>query len=239
MDKIAAEYPDLDASTLDLISYKMQKFVVRRWLLDEGKRVDGRGINEIRPLAAEVGILPRVHGSGLFTRGQTQSLTICTLGSTRDAQTMDDLGDMPQKRYIHHYNMPPYSTGEARAPRSPGRREIGHGALAERALLPVLPSMEDFPYTIRCVSEIMSSNGSTSQASICGSTLALMDAGVPIKAPVAGISCGLITEGERLDDHAGHPGRGGLPRRHGLQGGRHPPRHHGHPDGHQDRRPDL
>ena len=197
MDKIAAEYPDLDASTLDLISYKMQKFVVRRWLLDEGKRVDGRGINEIRPLAAEVGILPRVHGSGLFTRGQTQSLTICTLGSTRDAQTMDDLGDMPQKRYIHHYNMPPYSTGEARAPRSPGRREIGHGALAERALLPVLPSMEDFPYTIRCVSEIMSSNGSTSQASICGSTLALMDAGVPIKAPVAGISCGLITEGER------------------------------------------
>ena len=196
MDKIAEEYPDLDASTLDLISYKMQKFVVRRWLLDEGKRVDGRGINEIRPLAAEVGLLPRVHGSGLFTRGQTQSLTICTLGSTRDAQTMDDLGDMPQKRYIHHYNMPPYSTGEARAPRSPGRREIGHGALAERALLPVLPSTEEFPYTIRCVSEIMSSNGSTSQASICGSTLALMDAGVPIKAPVAGISCGLISEGD-------------------------------------------
>ena len=188
MDKIAEEHPDLDASTLDLISYKMQKFVVRRWLLDEGKRVDGRGINEIRPLAAEVGLLPRVHGSGLFTRGQTQSLTICTL---------DDLGDTPFKRYIHHYNMPPYSTGEARAPRSPGRREIGHGALAERALLPVLPSMEEFPYTIRCVSEIMSSNGSTSQASICGSTLALMDAGVPIKAPVAGISCGLITEGDR------------------------------------------
>ncbi len=197
MDKIAEEHPDLDASTLDLISYKMQKYVVRRWLLDEGKRVDGRGINEIRPLAAEVGILPRVHGSGLFTRGQTQSLTICTLGSTRDAQTMDDLGDTPTKRYIHHYNMPPYSTGEARAPRSPGRREIGHGALAERALIPVLPSMEEFPYTIRCVSEIMSSNGSTSQASICGSTLALMDAGVPIKAPVAGISCGLITEGDR------------------------------------------
>ena len=197
MDKIAEEHPDLDAATLDLISYKMQKYVVRRWLLDEGKRVDGRGINEIRPLNAEVGLLPRVHGSGLFTRGQTQSLTICTLGSTRDAQTMDDLGDMPTKRYIHHYNMPPYSTGEARAPRSPGRREIGHGALAERALIPVLPSMEEFPYTIRCVSEIMSSNGSTSQASICGSTLALMDAGVPIKAPVAGISCGLITEGGR------------------------------------------
>ena len=197
MDKIAEEHPELDAATLDYISYKMQKQVVRRWLLDEGKRVDGRGINEIRPLAAEGGLLPRVHGSGLFTRGQTQSLTICTLGSTRDAQTMDDLGDMPQKRYIHHYNMPPYSTGEARAPRSPGRREIGHGALAERALLPVLPSTEEFPYTIRCVSEIMSSNGSTSQASICGSTLALMDAGVPIKAPVAGISCGLITEGDR------------------------------------------
>lgn len=197
MDKVAAEYPDLDASTLDLISYKMQKFVVRRWLLDEGKRVDGRGINEIRPLAAEVGILPRVHGSGMFTRGQTQGMTICTLGSTKDAQTMDDLGDMPQKRYMHHYNMPPYSTGEARAPRSPGRREIGHGALAEHALMPVLPSMAEFPYSIRCVSEILSSNGSTSQAAICGSTLALMDAGVPIKAPVAGISCGLITEGDR------------------------------------------
>ena len=166
MDKIAEEHPDMDASTLDLISYKMQKFVVRRWLLDEGKRVDGRGINEIRPLAAEVGLLPRVHGSGLFTRGQTQSLTICTLGSTRDAQTMDDLTDEQTKRYIHHYNFPPYSVGEARAPRSPGRREIGHGALAERALVPVLPSMEDFPYTIRCVSEVLSSNGSTSQASI-------------------------------------------------------------------------
>ena len=197
MDKIAEEHPDLDAATLDLISYKMQKYVVRRWLLDEGKRVDGRGINEIRPLAAEVGLLPRVHGTGLFTRGQTQCLTVCTLGSTKDAQTMDDLGDLPQKRYIHHYNMPPYSTGEARAPRSPGRREVGHGALAERALIPVLPTMAEFPYTIRCVSEIMSSNGSTSQASICGSTLALMDAGVPIKAPVAGISCGLITEGDR------------------------------------------
>ena len=197
MDKIAEEHPELDAATLDYISYKMQKQVVRRWLLDEGKRVDGRGINEIRPLAAEVGILPRVHGSGMFTRGQTQVLTICTLGSTKDAQTMDDLSDTAAKRYIHHYNMPPYSTGEARAPRSPGRREIGHGALAERALIPVLPSMADFPYTIRCVSEVLSSNGSTSQASICGSTLALMDAGVPIKAPVAGISCGLITEGDR------------------------------------------
>ena len=197
MDRIAEEYPDLTAADLDLVSYKMQKFVVRRWLLDEGKRVDGRGINEIRPLAAEVGILPRVHGSGMFTRGQTQVLTTCTLGGTKDNQLMDDLTDEQTKRYIHHYNFPPYSVGEARAPRSPGRREIGHGALAERALVPVLPSLEEFPYTIRCVSEVLSSNGSTSQASICGSTLALMDAGVPIKAPVAGISCGLITEGDR------------------------------------------
>ena len=198
MDKIAEEYPDLTAADLDLVSYKMQKFVVRRWLLDEGKRVDGRGINEIRPLAAEVGILPRVHGSGMFTRGQTQVLTICTLGSTKDAQLMDDLSDTPYKRYIHHYNFPPYSVGEARAPRSPGRREIGHGNLAERSLIPVLPDQAEFPYTIRCVSEVLSSNGSTSQASICGSTLALMDAGVPIKAPVAGISCGLITDGDPL-----------------------------------------
>ena len=197
MDAIAAEHPELTAADLDLISYKLQKKVVRTWLLEDGKRVDGRGINEIRPLAAEVGLLPRVHGSGMFTRGQTQVLTICTLGSTKDAQLMDDLSDTPYKRYIHHYNFPPYSVGEARAPRSPGRREIGHGALAERALLPVLPSLEEFPYTIRCVSEVLSSNGSTSQASICGSTLALMDAGVPIKAPVAGISCGLITEGDR------------------------------------------
>ena len=155
-------------------------------------------INEIRPLAAEVGLLPRVHGSGMFTRGQTQVLTICTLGSTKDAQLMDDLSDTPYKRYIHHYNFPPYSVGEARAPRSPGRREIGHGNLAERALIPVLPDQAEFPYTIRCVSEVLSSNGSTSQASICGSTLALMDAGVPIKAPVAGISCGLITDGDPL-----------------------------------------
>ena len=189
-------YPECEAK-IDECMYKTQKNVVRRWLLDEGKRVDGRGINEIRPLAAEVGILPRVHGSGMFTRGQTQVLTTCTLGGTKDNQLMDDLTDEQTKRYIHHYNFPPYSVGEARAPRSPGRREIGHGALAERALVPVLPSLEEFPYTIRCVSEVLSSNGSTSQASICGSTLALMDAGVPIKAPVAGISCGLITEGDR------------------------------------------
>ena len=189
MDAIAAEHPELTAADLDLISYKLQKKVVRTWLLEDGKRVDGRGINEIRPLAAEVGLLPRVHGSGMFTRGQTQVLTICTLGSTKDAQLMDDLSDTPYKRYIHHYNFPPYSVGEARAPRSPGRREIGHGNLAERALIPVLPDQAEFPYTIRCVSEVLSSNGST---------LALMDAGVPIKAPVAGISCGLITDGDPL-----------------------------------------
>ena len=198
MDAIAAEHPELTAADIDLISYKLQKKVVRTWLLEDGKRVDGRGINEIRPLAAEVGLLPRVHGSGMFTRGQTQVLTICTLGSTKDAQLMDDLSDTQYKRYIHHYNFPPYSVGEARAPRSPGRREIGHGNLAERALVPVLPDQAEFPYTIRCVSEVLSSNGSTSQASICGSTLALMDAGVPIKAPVAGISCGLITDGDPL-----------------------------------------
>ena len=185
------------AATIEELMYKMQKFVVRRWLLDEGKRVDGRGINEIRPLAAEVGLLPRVHGSGMFTRGQTQVLTAVTLSGLRDAQIMDDISLEPTKRYMHHYNFPPYSVGEARAPRSPGRREIGHGAVAERALLPVLPSVEEFPYAIRGVSEVLSSNGSTSQASICGSTLALMDAGVPIKKPVAGISCGLITEGDR------------------------------------------
>ncbi len=198
MDAIAAEHPELTAADIDLISYKLQKKVVRTWLLEDGKRVDGRGINEIRPLAAEVGLLPRVHGSGMFTRGQTQVLTIATLGSTKDAQLMDDLSDTPYKRYIHHYNFPPYSVGEARAPRSPGRREIGHGNLAERALIPVLPDQAEFPYTIRTVSEVLSSNGSTSQASICGSTLALMDAGVPIKAPVAGISCGLITDGDPL-----------------------------------------
>ena len=195
MDKIAEEYPDLTEADLDLVSYKMQKYVVRRWLLDEGKRVDGRGINEIRPLAAEVGILPRVHGSGMFTRGQTQVLTTCTLGGTKDNQLMDDLTDEQTKRYIHHYNFPSFSVGETRPSRGPGRREIGHGALAERALLPVIPPVSEFPYALRLVSEVISSNGSTSQGSVCGSTLALMDAGVPIKAPVAGISCGLITDG--------------------------------------------
>ena len=199
-DAIVAEfeekYPEIGAIMAELI-YKIQKKIVRRWLLEDGKRVDGRRLDEIRPLAAEVGLINRVHGSGLFTRGQTQVLTIATLGSMDDAQELDGIDEQTAKRYMHHYNMPGYSTGEAKAARSPGRREIGHGALAERSLVPVLPSVEEFPYAMRLVSEVVSSNGSTSQASVCGSTLALMDAGVPIKAPVAGISCGLITEGER------------------------------------------
>ena len=199
-DAIVAEfeekYPEIGAIMGELI-YKIQKKIVRRWLLEDGKRVDGRRLDEIRPLAAEVGLINRVHGSGLFTRGQTQVLTIATLGSMDDAQELDGIDEQTSKRYMHHYNMPGYSTGEAKAARSPGRREIGHGELAERSLVPVLPSVEEFPYAMRLVSEVVSSNGSTSQASVCGSTLALMDAGVPIKAPVAGISCGLITEGER------------------------------------------
>ncbi|MBQ3879053.1 MAG: polyribonucleotide nucleotidyltransferase, partial [Oscillospiraceae bacterium] len=191
----AEEYPDSDA-LIDACLYKLEKSVVRNWLL-AGKRVDGRALDEVRPLAAEVGVLPRVHGSGLFTRGQTQVLTSVTLGTVGDIQTLDTIYEEDSKRYIHHYNFPPYSVGEARGIRSPGRREIGHGALAERALLPVIPTEEEFPYCIRLVSEVLSSNGSTSQGSVCGSTLALMDAGVPIKRPVAGISCGLITEGDR------------------------------------------
>ena len=186
-----------NAAVIDEAIYKLQKFIVRRWLLDEQKRVDGRKMDEIRPLAAEVGLLPRVHGSGMFTRGQTQVLTVATLGTISEAQKLDGIDDQEQKRYIHHYNFPSYSVGETRPSRGPGRREIGHGALAERALEPVIPPVEEFPYTIRLVSEVLSSNGSTSQGSICGSTLALMDAGVPIKRPVAGISCGLITEGDR------------------------------------------
>ncbi len=173
--------------------YKLQKFIVRRWLLEEGKRVDGRKMDEIRPLAAEVGLIPRVHGSGMFTRGQTQVLTITTLGTIKESQLLDGIDGETTKRYMHQYNFPSYSVGETRPSRGPGRREIGHGALAERALEPVLPSIEEFPYSLRLVSEVLSSNGSTSQGSICGSTLSLMDAGVPIKAPVAGISCGLIT----------------------------------------------
>ena len=186
------DYPNMD-QYLDEITYKFQKKIVKAWLL-EGHRVDGRAKNEIRPLAAEVGVLPRVHGSGLFTRGQTQVLSVCTLDTLSANQKLDTIWEETEKRYMHHYNFPGYSVGEAKPARSPGRREIGHGALAERALLPVLPSVEEFPYAIRVVSEVLSSHGSTSQGSICGSTLALMDAGVPIKAPVAGISCGLIQD---------------------------------------------
>lgn len=181
---------------LDEIMYLVQKHVVRAWLKDEHKRVDGRGIDDIRPLNAEVDLLSRVHGSGLFTRGQTQVLSITTLGPMNDAQMLDGLDEQTEKRYIHHYNFPSYSVGETKPSRGPGRREIGHGALAEKALVPVLPSVDEFPYAIRVVSEVLSSNGSTSQGSICGSTLSLMAAGVPIKAPVAGISCGLITGNE-------------------------------------------
>ena len=193
VEKFIEEYPDIEARYEELI-YKIQKKIVRRWLINDKKRVDGRRMDEIRPLSAEVDLLPRTHGSGMFTRGQTQVLTIATLGTLSDAQMLDGIDEEESKRYMHHYNMPGYSTGEAKPVRSPGRREIGHGALAERSLVPVLPSVEEFPYAIRCVSEVLSSNGSTSQASVCGSTLALMAAGVPIKAPVAGISCGLITE---------------------------------------------
>ena len=191
-EKYLEEYPDMD-QYLEEFTYKFQKKIVKAWLL-EGHRVDGRAKNEIRPLAAEVGVLPRVHGSGLFTRGQTQVLSVCTLNTLAACQKLDTIWEEEEKRYMHHYNFPAYSTGEARAARSTNRREKGHGALAERALEPVIPSVEDFPYAIRVVSEVLSSNGSTSQGSICGSTLALMDAGVPIKAPVAGISCGLIQD---------------------------------------------
>ena len=191
-EKYLEEYPDMD-QYLEEFTYKFQKKIVKAWLL-AGHRVDGRQKNEIRPLDAEVAVLPRVHGSGLFTRGQTQVLSVCTLDTLSANQKLDTIWEETEKRYMHHYNFPGYSVGEAKPARSPGRREIGHGALAERALLPVIPPVEEFPYAIRVVSEVVSSNGSTSQGSICGSTLALMDAGVPIKAPVAGISCGLIQD---------------------------------------------
>ena len=193
-EKYSEEHPDM-MQFMDEILYKLQKKVVKKWLL-MGKRVDGRAMNEIRPLGSEVGIIPRVHGSGLFTRGQTQVLSIATLATLSMSQKLDTIWEEEEKRFMHHYNMPAYSTGEARASRSTGRREYGHGALVEKALESVIPSVEDFPYAIRVVSEILSSNGSTSQGSICGTTLALMDAGVPIKAPVAGISCGLIQDGD-------------------------------------------
>ena len=193
-EKYSEEHPDI-MQYMDEILYKLQKKVVKKWLL-AGKRVDGRAMNEIRPLGSEVGLIPRVHGSALFTRGQTQVLSIATLATLSMSQKLDTIWEEEEKRFMHHYNMPSYSTGEARASRSTGRREYGHGALVEKALESVIPSVEDFPYTIRVVSEILSSNGSTSQGSICGTTLALMDAGVPIKAPVAGISCGLIQDGD-------------------------------------------
>ena len=195
VEKFSETYPECEAYLGECL-YKIQKIVVREWLL-AGKRVDGRAMDEVRPLAAEVGVLPRTHGSGMFTRGQTQVLTTATLGTISDQQKLDTIYEEEFKRYIHHYNFPSYSVGEARPSRGPGRREIGHGALAERALVPVIPSEEEFPYSIRLVSEVLSSNGSTSQGSICGSTLALMDAGVPIKAPVAGISCGLVTKDDQ------------------------------------------
>ncbi|MBP5230492.1 MAG: polyribonucleotide nucleotidyltransferase [Clostridia bacterium] len=194
--ELEEDYPDSKLMINECL-YKLQKKIVRHWLLTEQRRVDGRRMDQIRPLDAEVSLLPRTHGSGMFTRGQTQVLTTCTLAPMSEIQQLDGIDLEDSKRYMHHYNMPGFSVGEAKAARSPGRREIGHGALAERSLIPVLPTVEEFPYAIRCVSEVISSNGSTSQASVCGSTLALMDAGVPIKAPVAGISCGLITEGER------------------------------------------
>ena len=196
-EKFDEQYPE-QIAMIDECIYKLQKKIVRNWLY-EGKRVDGRGIDEIRPLAAEVGLLPRVHGSSLFTRGQTQVLTVATLGPVSDSQKIDGLDEEDTKRYMHQYNFPSYSVGETKPSRGPGRREIGHGALAERALEPVIPPVEEFPYAFRLVSEVLSSNGSTSQGSICGSTLALMDAGVPIKAPVAGISCGLITKPDSDD----------------------------------------
>ena len=193
-EKYGAEIAEERKTDIADSLYKLEKKCVRKMILEEHKRPDGRKIDEIRPLSCEVGVLPRVHGSALFTRGQTQVLSVATLGMTSEEQILDGLDTEESKRYIHHYNFPAYSVGEARASRGPGRREIGHGALAERALEPVIPSEEEFPYTIRVVSEVLSSNGSTSQASICGSTLALMDAGVPIKKPVAGISTGLVTD---------------------------------------------
>ncbi len=196
-EKFDELYPE-KVLMIDECIYKLQKKIVRNWLY-EGKRVDGRGIDEIRPLNAEVGLIPRVHGSGMFTRGQTQVLTIATLGPVSDSQRIDGLDEEETKRYMHQYNFPSYSVGETKPSRGPGRREIGHGALAERALEPVIPPVEQFPYALRLVSEVLSSNGSTSQGSICGSTLALMDAGVPIKEPVAGISCGLITKPDSDD----------------------------------------
>ncbi|MBC7326259.1 MAG: polyribonucleotide nucleotidyltransferase, partial [Moorella sp. (in: Bacteria)] len=196
-EEMVAEHPEVTSLVNDLVT-KIEKEIVRQMILEEGIRVDGRTPEEIRPITCEVGVLRRTHGSGLFTRGETQVLTVTTLGPISDEQILDDLGVDESKRYMHHYNFPPYSVGEARPIRSPGRREIGHGALAERALESMIPPEEEFPYAIRLVSEVLSSNGSTSMGSVCGSTLALMDAGVPIKEPVAGVAMGLVKEGERV-----------------------------------------
>ncbi len=200
-EKFGEEKLEADKKAIADAIYKLEKKTVRKLILEEQKRVDGRGIYDIRPLSCEVGVLPRTHGSAVFSRGRTQVMSIVTLGTASEEQTLDGLDNEDSKRYIHHYNFPGYSVGEAKASRGPGRREVGHGALAERALVPVIPSKEEFPYTIRVVSEILSSNGSTSQGSICGSTLALMDAGVPIKKPVAGISTGLITDEENPENY--------------------------------------
>ncbi len=194
---LAARFPGRDLEVQDALK-AARKTVMRRLILREGVRADGRRLDEIRPITVEVSVLPRTHGSGLFTRGQTQVMTTCTLGAISDMQRLDDIGSDESKRYIHHYNFPPFSTGETRPLRAPSRRSIGHGALAERSLLPMIPAEEKFPYTIRLVSEVLESNGSTSMASVCGSTLALMDAGVPIEAPVAGIAMGLVKEGDEV-----------------------------------------
>ena len=195
LNKLLPDYPDV-GNFIGAYIPEVQKNVVREWIFKLNKRVDGRKLDEIRPLSAEVALLPKVHGSALFTRGKTQVLTVVTLAPLNEYQMIDGISNLEKKYYIHHYNFPAYSVGEARPARAPGRREVGHGALAERALKPVIPKTSEFPYTIRLVSEVLSSNGSTSQASVCASTLALMDAGVPIKEPVAGISCGLVTSGE-------------------------------------------
>ena len=200
-EKLGEEEASERAQEIGEAIYKLEKKCVRDMIFYEHKRVDGRAIDEIRPLSCEVGVLPRTHGSAIFTRGQTQAMSIVTLGMISEEQELDGIDTETAKRYMHHYNFPAYSVGEARTSRGPGRREIGHGALAEKALVPVIPSKEEFPYAIRVVSEILSSNGSTSQASICGSTLALMDAGVPIKRPVAGISTGLVTNPEDPEDY--------------------------------------
>ncbi len=200
-EKFGSEYAEENTQQIGEAIYKLEKKCVREMIFIEHKRVDGRALDEIRPLSCEVGLLPRVHGSALFTRGQTQVLSVATLGMASEEQELDGIDTETSKRYMHQYNFPAYSVGEARASRGPGRREIGHGALAEKALVPVIPSKEEFPYAIRVVSEVLSSNGSTSQASICGSTLALMDAGVPIKRPVAGISTGLITNPDNPNDY--------------------------------------